>query len=65
MLVIVERKTEADDFPIELRFRLGILILLFTYSELSNKRTLSNKSIQACNFGLLLHKIARIWPFLA
>ena len=31
MLVIVERKTEADDFPIELRFRLGILILLFTY----------------------------------
>ena len=35
------------------------------YSEVSNNRTVSNKSIQGCNFELLLHKNARFWPFLA
>ena len=37
---------------------------LIGYSNLSNNRTVSNKSIQGYNFGLLLHEIARFWPFL-
>ena len=37
----------------------------FNYSNSSNNRTASNKSIHRCNFGLLLHKIARFWPILA
>ena len=36
-----------------------------TYSTVSNCRTGSNKSVQACYFGLLLHKNARFWLFLA
>ena len=36
-----------------------------TYSNSSNNRTGSNKSIHRCNFGHLLHKIARFWPILA
>ena len=36
-----------------------------TYSRVSNCRTGSNKSVQACYFGLLLHKNARFWLFLA
>ena len=35
------------------------------YSNSSNNRTASNKSIHRCNFGHLLHKIARFWPILA
>ena len=35
------------------------------YSKVSNNRTVSNKSVQGCNFELLLHKNARFWPILA
>ena len=34
------------------------------YSKVSNNRTVSNKSVQGCYFDLLLHEIARFWPFL-
>ena len=35
------------------------------YSKVSNNRTVSNKSVQGCDFELLVHKNARFWPFLA
>ena len=40
-------------------------VLSNTYSLVSNKRSVSNKSVVACRFSTLLHKIARFWSFLA